>query len=56
MKIKLRVPTSFPFVSSSADKYAAIPDSDPYLFVLWFLGECKTDKDIKSFDKMTLSD
>jgi hypothetical protein len=52
MKIKLRVPTAYPFINEPTDKYAAIPESDPYLFILWFLGECRTGGDFKHFDYM----
>ena len=53
MKIKLRVPLVYPFTNEPTDKYSAMPESDPYLFILWFLGECKTSVDFKNYDHMT---
>jgi hypothetical protein len=50
MKIKIRVPTSFPCDNLSPP---VDPDKDPYMYIIWFVGNIITSKDQENFYKLT---
>jgi len=52
MKVRIRVPTSFPYNNERANEGLEF-EQDPYMYLIWFIGECRSELDFKNYDVMT---